>query len=88
MTIRGGGNPTRNMAVQPRFRMGPPPRSSAADAHKRIMGPDLSDPPNTRLQGRRPRQLASSPQVVAAPALTRLRNMTGQAQAAGLLLTY
>ena len=27
-TIRGGGNPTLNMALAPRFRMGPPPRSS------------------------------------------------------------
>src|SRR3954454_1671422 len=25
MTIRGGGNPTRNMALQPWFRLGPPP---------------------------------------------------------------
>src|SRR5215213_2859821 len=37
MTIRGGGNPTRNMALEPRFRVGPPPRSLAADAHGCIM---------------------------------------------------
>ena len=33
MTIRGGGDPTNSMAFEPRFRMGPPPRSFAADAH-------------------------------------------------------
>jgi hypothetical protein len=37
MTIRGGGNPSRNMALAPWFRVGPPPRSPAADAHGCIM---------------------------------------------------
>src|SRR5215470_1602992 len=37
MTIRGGGNPIWHMACAPRFRMGPPPRSFAADAHDCIM---------------------------------------------------
>jgi len=37
MTIRGGGNPSRNMAFAPWFRVGPPPRSPAADAHGCIM---------------------------------------------------
>src|SRR5215471_2330735 len=35
------------MALMPLFRMGPPPRSFAADAHYCIMVP-VSDPPNTR----------------------------------------
>src|SRR5262252_2916986 len=37
MTIRGGGNPIVDMAGAPRFRMGPPPRSFAADAYDCIM---------------------------------------------------
>src|SRR6516162_805518 len=37
MTIRGGGNPILDMACAPRFRMGPPPRSFAADAYDCIM---------------------------------------------------
>src|SRR5215471_14773089 len=36
-TIRGGGNPILDMACAPRFRMGPPPRSFAADAYDCIM---------------------------------------------------
>src|SRR3954471_16605428 len=50
MTIRGGGNPTPNMALEPRFRVGPPPRSLAAEAHGCIMvrpgrGPTGYSPP-------------------------------------------
>jgi hypothetical protein len=37
MTIRGGGNPILDMACAPRFRMGPPLRSFAADAYDCIM---------------------------------------------------
>src|SRR5215471_11019952 len=37
MIIRGGGNPILHMACAPRFRMGPPPRSFAADAYDCIM---------------------------------------------------
>src|SRR6516162_7588610 len=37
MTIRGGGNPILDMACASRFRMGPPPRSFAADAYDCIM---------------------------------------------------
>ena len=37
MTIRGGGNPILDMVCAPRFRMGPPPRSFAADAYDCIM---------------------------------------------------
>src|SRR6516162_4944264 len=33
MTIRGGGHPILDMASVPRFRMGPPPWSFAADAY-------------------------------------------------------
>ena len=37
MTIRGGGHPKQAMVLQPVSRMGPPPRSFAADAHDCIM---------------------------------------------------
>src|SRR5262252_1565067 len=37
------------LAFEPRFRMGPPPRSFAADAHDCIMVAVLSDRPNTSL---------------------------------------
>ena len=43
MTVRGGGVPACAMAFVPRKRMGPPPRSFAADAHDcimvRVLGP-------------------------------------------------
>ena len=35
--IRGGGDPKSRMALEPRLRLGPPPRSFAADAHGCIM---------------------------------------------------
>ena len=38
-----------HMAFEPRFRMGPPPRSFAADADDCIMVGVLPDPPNTSL---------------------------------------
>jgi hypothetical protein len=50
MTSRGGGNPILDMAFEPRFRMGPPPRSFAPDAHDCIMVPILTDQPNTSLR--------------------------------------
>ena len=37
MTIRGGGHPKQAMVLTPVSRMGPPPRSFAADAHDCIM---------------------------------------------------
>src|SRR6476660_1592441 len=37
MTIQGGGNPILDVACVPRFRMGPPPWSFAADAYVCIM---------------------------------------------------
>jgi hypothetical protein len=49
ITIRGGGDPTSTMVVAPVLRMGPPPRSFAADAHGCIMVRIQMDPPNTRL---------------------------------------
>jgi hypothetical protein len=49
ITNRGGGNPTLHMVLEPRFRMGPSPRSFAADAHDCIMFAILMDRPNTSL---------------------------------------
>src|SRR3954451_3952492 len=37
MTIRGGGAPSESMAFKPQWRMDPPLRSFAADAHDCIM---------------------------------------------------
>src|SRR6516162_410725 len=48
MTVRGGGVPYSTMALMPSHRMGPPPRSSAADAHHRIMV-WVFGPPQTRM---------------------------------------
>src|SRR5215467_12654695 len=42
-------NIVRDMVYEPRFRMGPPPRSFAADAHDCIMVTVLTDRPNTSL---------------------------------------
>src|ERR1041385_2195542 len=49
MTIRGGGDPNARMALRPTCRMGPPLRSSAADAHYCIMVQILRDQPNTSM---------------------------------------
>src|SRR6266436_5915969 len=48
MTVRGGGVPACAMAFVPRKRMGPPPRSFAADAHGCIM---VRVPGTHRIQG-------------------------------------
>src|SRR6516165_7738565 len=48
MTVRGGGVPYSTMALMPSHRMGPPPRSSAADAHHCIMV-WVFGPPHTRM---------------------------------------
>src|SRR6266446_1054319 len=64
MTIRGGGDPNPRMALRPPCRMGPPLRSSAADAHYCIM---VQIPRIYRIQvcGAMLRaQLASAPQIV------------------------
>src|SRR3984893_8266127 len=64
MTIRGGGDPNPRMALRPPCRMGPPLRSSAADAYYCIM---VQIPRIYRIQvcGAMLRaQLASAPQIV------------------------
>lgn len=48
MTIRGGGHPKHAMVLKPVSRMGPPPRSFAADAHDCIMVRSLQ---TYRIQG-------------------------------------
>ena len=50
MTIRGGGDPGQNTVVEPFVRMGPLPRSLAAEAHGCFMV-RTSDGSN-RIQGR------------------------------------
>lgn len=50
MTIRGGGDPGQNTIIEPFVRMGPPPRSLAAEAHGCFMV-RTSDRSN-RIQGR------------------------------------
>ena len=45
--IRGGGAPNKGLALEPLFRLDPPPRSFAADAHGCIMVRVSRDPPNT-----------------------------------------
>src|SRR3954471_10925204 len=64
MTIRGGGHPKPTMVVTPFLRMGPPPRSFAADAHDCIMVRPPLDLPNTRVWRDDPRPMASSPLIV------------------------
>jgi len=64
MTIRGGGHPKPTMVLTPFLRMGPPPRSFAADAHDCIMVRPPLDLPNTRVWRDDPRPLASSPLIV------------------------
>ena len=49
MTVRGGGVPAGSMALMPTDRMGPPPRSFAADAHHCIMVRVVRHPPNTSM---------------------------------------
>src|SRR3954466_15314648 len=66
MTIRGGGHPKQAMVSTPFSRMGPPPRSFAADAHDCIMVRDPRDRPNTRVWRDDPRPMASSPLIVEA----------------------
>src|SRR4051794_9949743 len=66
MTIRGGGHPKPTMVLTPFLRMGPPPRSFAADAHDCIMVRPPLDLPNTRVWRDDPRPLASSPLIVEA----------------------
>jgi len=66
MTIRGGGHPKPTMVLTPFLRMGPPPRSFAADAHDCIMVRPPLDLPNTRVWRDDPRPMASSPLIVEA----------------------
>ena len=64
MTIRGGGVPDTTMASMPSNRMGPPPRSFAADAHDCIMVRIQMDLPNTSLRRETSRAMAGSPRFV------------------------
>src|SRR5882757_9878883 len=61
MTVRGGGNPRLDMAIEPRVRMGPPPRSFAADAYDCIMVQVPARPTGYKFVARCSRLMASSP---------------------------
>ena len=63
MTIRGDGNPRLDMAIEPRFRMGPPPRSFAADAHDCIVGSGRETTCRIQVCGATRRLMASSPRI-------------------------
>ena len=68
MTIRGGGDPNPRMALRPTCRMGPPLRSSAADAYYCDHGPDPGGIYRIQVCGAMlSAQLASSPQIVQVP---------------------
>ena len=90
MTIRGGGHPKQAMVLTPFSRMGPPPRSFAADAHDCIMVRPPLDRPNTRLWRDDPRPMASSPLIVEArlsPSnlCSRLRTVSRRVAATGMV---
>ena len=71
MTVRGGGVPIAPLACMPGKRMGPPPRSFAADAHHHRLGTVIRPAP--RIQGRGaidPRRKAGSPLIVIPTALS------------------
>jgi len=53
-----------DMVFEPRFRMGPPPRSFAADAHDCIMAPVDTRPTEYKFVARGSRLMASSPPIV------------------------
>src|SRR3954454_9428978 len=81
------------MVLTPFLRMGPPPRSFAADAHDCIMVRPPLDRPNTRLWRDDLRPMASSPLIVEARlsanlVVPRLRQspMTARAQQRGCLV--
>jgi hypothetical protein len=63
MTIRGGGDPIAHMATTPRCRMGPPPRSFAADAHDCIMVAIFMGSTAYKLVARFSRLKANSPRT-------------------------
>jgi hypothetical protein len=66
MTIRGGGDPSQNMVRwRPVVRMGPPPRSLAAEANGCFMvGIPTRIQPNTRLRRELRAKMAGSPRFV------------------------
>src|SRR3954462_5523186 len=56
--IRGGGAPNKGMAPESLFRLDPPPRSFAADAHGCIMVRAPRGPPDTSSRRDDPRPTA------------------------------
>ena len=91
MTVRGGGVPIAPLAFMPGNRMGPPPRSFAADAHECIMVRVL-DPPDTRswrdwsAPGKRAPLGSSSPIASSVPSCSMLsrRGLPRSVRAVGL----
>src|SRR5262245_56175652 len=63
MTVRGGGVPRVRMALMPTERMGPPPRSFAADAHHCIMVRVSKRPSEYKHVARSARQASGLPSI-------------------------
>lgn len=64
MTIRGGGDPSQNTVIEPFVRMGPLPRSLAAEAHGCFMVRTPLGPTEYKVAARDSRALAGPPRVV------------------------
>ena len=69
MTIRDGGNPGKIRGFNAVHRMGPPPRSLAAEAHGCFMVPALQEPTEYKVAARCSRPKAGSPRMVSADAV-------------------
>ena len=69
MTIRGGGHPILDMAFVPRFRMGPPPWSFAADAYDCFMVQLATEPTGYKFVARCSRLYGELPSDCLAPSL-------------------
>ena len=79
--LSGGGHPKQAMVLTPFSRMGPPPRSFAADAHDCIMVRSPLDRPNTRLWRDDPRPMAASPTADARLSPSNCARVSGQRSA-------
>ncbi len=67
MTIRGGGDPSRNTVIEPFVRMGRLPRSLTSEAHGCFMVRTHTGPTEYKVAARGSRALAGSPRIVCYP---------------------